>query len=221
MYKNLSSRNYTSKLSLLAVIVAIVSLGSVFTPVRSEDGIVPTCSQMCRESQDNCELSCSQLVGGAAKGEKRRECNRGCGKELHDCNLRCLNPTPRPTLKPEAYHDRACTNACDLKLIDCNEVCTKFTGGGVKSKKKTACRSECAESSEYCAMRCADPSLPKRLNYPAKPELSCSEDCGYKLRGCEAGCSVYIGGAAKSGKRSKCVSQCKTGYESCSGSCPE
>ena len=210
-----------NKLAQVAVLVIIVSSGLLLNPVRSEDNTVLSCPEKCEESRDNCEFSCSQLVGGGAKAEKRRECNRSCGKELEGCNVRCINPTPRPTLKPEAYHDRACTNACDLKLVDCNEVCTKFTGGGAKSEKKTRCRSECAESSEYCNKRCADPFLPKRLDFPGKPELSCSEDCDYKLQDCEAGCSVYIGGGAKSGKRARCVSQCKTGYETCSGSCSE
>lgn len=208
-----------NNLALLPLLMIIVSMGLLLNPALGEDEIELSCPQECEESRDNCELSCSQLVGGGAKAEKRRECNRGCGNELESCNVRCINPTPRPTLKPEAYHDRTCTNACDLKLVDCNEVCTKFTGGGAKSAKKTVCRNECAESSEYCNKRCADPSLPKRLNYPTKPELSCSEDCGYKLQHCESGCSVYIGGGAKSGKRAKCVSECKTSYETCSGSC--
>ncbi len=210
-----------NKIALISVLATIAMLGSFFNPAWGEEYIDLTCPQMCEESRDNCEFSCSQLIGGGAKAEKRRECNRGCGKELEGCNVRCLNPTPRPTLKPEAYHDRACRDACDLKLVDCNEVCTKYTGGGAKSGKKSVCRSKCAESSDYCKKRCADPSLPERLDYPEKPDLSCSEDCDYKLRHCKSGCSVYIGGGAKSGKRSKCVSGCKAGYKSCSGLCSE
>ncbi len=208
-----------SRLALIAILVIIIASGLLLNPARGEDGKILTCPQECEEQRDNCELSCSQLVGGGAKGEKRRECVRECGDELEGCNVRCLNPTPRPTLKPEAYHDRACSKACELKLVDCSEVCTKFTGGGAKSKKKTACRKECAESSEYCNKRCADPSLPKRQDYPPKPELSCSEDCGYKLEHCESGCSVYIGGGAKSAKRARCVTQCKASHDSCSGLC--
>lgn len=213
--------DYMNKLALLTVFIFIISSVLLLNPAWGQDEKVLTCPQKCKEGMVSCRFSCSQLVGGGAKAEKRRECNRGCGKELESCNVRCLNPTPRPTLKPEAYHDRDCSNACELKLVDCNEVCTKFTGGGAKSEKKTRCRNECAESSDYCNKRCADPSLPKRLNYPTKPELSCTEDCDYKLQDCKAGCSVYIGGGAKSGKRSKCVSECKADYEYCSGSCPE
>lgn len=209
------------KSAQIAVLAIIFSTGLLFHLTRSEENMELTCPEQCEESRNNCEFSCSQLVGGGAKAEKRRECKRDCGKELESCSVRCLNPTPRPTLKPEAYHDRACTKACDLKLVDCNEVCTKYTGGGAKSGKKAQCRNECAENSEYCNKRCADPTLPKRSDNKPKPELSCTEDCGYKLKHCEAGCSVYIGGGAKSGKRSKCVSECKEGYKSCSGSCPE
>jgi len=210
-----------NRLALLTLLILFATSVLVFSPALSGGEIILTCPQECEESKDNCELSCSQLVGGGAKGEKRRECIRECGTELRSCNKRCLNPTPRPTLKPEAYHDRVCLKACDLKLVDCNEVCTKHTGGGAKSKKKTACRKECAESSEYCGKRCADPSLPKRPDYTPKPELGCVEGCDYKLQHCEAGCSVYIGGGAKSAKRAKCISECKTNYESCPGLCKE
>ena len=216
-----SIRLSMKRLALLSLLAIFISFGFLFNHSMSEDEVILTCPEKCEESRGNCEFSCSQLVGGGAKGEKRRECKRECGEELEACKVRCINPTPRPTLKPEAYHDRACTNACELKLVDCNEVCTKFTGGGAKSEKKTECRNECAESSEYCGKRCADPSLPKRLNYPEKPDLSCSEDCGYKLQDCESGCSVYIGGGAKSAKRSRCVSQCKVDNEICSGKCSE
>ena len=210
-----------NRLGLLPLFIVIIASVLLMNFALGEDEKVLTCPEECEERRDNCEFSCSQLVGGGAKSAERRECKRECGRELEGCKVRCINPTPRPTLKPEAYYDRVCTNACDLKLVDCNEVCTKYTGGGAKSGKKTTCRRECAESAEYCNRRCADPSLPKRPDRIEKPELSCREDCDYKLQDCESGCSIYIGGGAKSGKRAKCVSQCKVRHEDCAGSCTD
>ena len=210
-----------NRLTTLYLFIVIAASGLLLQPLVSEEEEILSCPEECESSRNTCEHSCSQLKGGGAKGQKRRECTRECGVELEDCKVRCLNPTPRPTIKPEKYYDRACKNACDLKLVDCNEVCTKFTGGGAKSGKKTVCRRECAESSDYCNRRCADPSLPERLDYPEKPELSCTEDCDYKLQHCESGCSIYVGGGAKSGKRAKCLNQCKASFKSCTGICKE
>lgn len=215
------SDNYIYKAILLLVLTFFIASGLVLNTASSKDERPLSCPDECEESKKSCEQDCSQLVGGGAKSEKRRECKRECGTELESCNYRCLHPTPRPTLKPEAYHDRACARACKLKLTDCNEVCTKFTGGGAKSGKKAACRNDCSDSSEYCLKRCADPSLPKRTEVFEKPDLSCGEECDYKLQHCESGCSVYVGGGAKSEKRARCVSGCKDRFETCSDACTE
>ena len=212
---------HTSKIVFLVFLGLVTGSGLVLNLAQSEDQKLLTCPEECEDKRQACEQDCSQLVGGGAKSKERRECKRECGTELESCNYRCLHPTPKPTLKPEAYHDKACTRACELKLMDCNEVCTKFTGGGAKSGKKAACRDDCAESADYCAQRCADPSLPERTHVFDKPELSCREDCDFKLDHCRAGCSVYVGGGAKSEKRARCVDQCEERHVECSGACEE
>ena len=209
------------RLVFLTVWAVLVTSGVLLNQSIGEENTQLTCPGECEQSRESCEQGCSQLVGGGAKSAERRQCKRDCGNELEGCKERCLNPTPRPTIRPEAYHDRACTRACELKRVDCNEVCTKFTGGGAKSGKKAACRNECSESEDYCNKRCADPSLPKNPERMEKPELSCSEDCDYKLQHCEAGCSVYMGGGAKSSKKARCLSECNVTHESCSDSCSE
>lgn len=218
---NILSKRYFFKIVFLALLALVIGSGLVFNLAQSEDQKPLSCPEQCQDKLKGCEQDCSQLVGGGAKSKERRECKRECGTELESCNYRCLHPTPKPTLKPERYHDRACTRACELKQMDCNEVCTKFMGGGAKSGKKAACRNDCADSTDYCFKRCADPSLPERTNVFEKPELSCQEDCDFKLDHCKAGCSVYVGGGAKSGKRARCVSQCEERHGECSGSCAE
>ncbi len=185
---------------------------------KSED--VPlTCPQKCLESRKNCDLSCSQIVGGGAKSKERSMCVNECGTELDMCNERCLNPTPRPTLKPERYHDKSCARACELKAVDCNEVCTKYTGGGAKSDKKAICRKECSEGLENCKEWCVNPTPKPTLRPNPLEDKPCTEVCKYKLLDCEANCSKYLGGGAKSEKRSKCNIECRDVNDSCLSEC--
>lgn len=187
---------------------------------KAED-LPPTCPQKCTESKKNCELSCSQIVGGGAKSKERRECIKKCDAGLGECNERCLNPTPRPTLKPERYHDKSCTKSCELKATDCNEVCTKYTGGGAKSSKKAICRKECKEGLEDCKIWCVNPTPKPTLKPDPLANEPCPEKCKYKKLNCDSRCSVYMGGGAKSEKKSKCMSECRDFNDDCLSGCKD
>ena len=179
------------------------------------------CPETCVEKQKNCELSCSQIVGGGAKSEKRRECKRDCEQILKQCKGWCINPTPRPTLPPERYHDKSCPKACELKEKDCREVCTKYIGGGAKSEKRNICNIECAEELKNCKDWCVNPTPRPTLRTDPLADEPCSEKCRYKKLDCESGCSVYMGGGAKSGKKSKCMNECKDFNKKCMSECSE
>lgn len=180
-----------------------------------------TCPESCEESRRNCDLSCSQIVGGGAKADKRRECSSVCDDELVECNIRCANPTPRPTLKPEPYHDKSCSNRCEFKRKDCNESCTKYTGGGAKSARKTACISECAEKLGQCRDWCVNPT-PRPTREPEVYEDNpCAEACRAERIDCEETCSIYMGGGAEGGKRTECMNSCGEINDACMSSCAQ
>jgi len=207
--------------ALLSVLTIFITLAAVFSTAIGDNEPVLSCPEMCAGSREKCEDSCSQLVGGGAKSAKRRECIRECGVELEGCEDRCLNPTPRPTIKPEAYYDKACKNACEFKLADCYEVCTKYLGGGAKSGKRTTCRRECEESLDSCRDWCVNPTPRPDIKLDPYEDMPCPQVCKYKLDDCETRCSKYMGGGAKSGKRNKCIIECRDGFQECSGLCGE
>lgn len=185
----------------------------------SEDEI--SCPEKCVESRKNCDLSCSQIVGGGAKSKERRECVKACGGEQAECNDRCLNPTPKPSLKPERYHDKPCPNSCELKAKDCNQECTKYTGGGAKSAKKAICRQECSNGLSNCKNWCVNPTPKPTLKPNPLDNKPCPEVCKYKKLDCEANCSSFLGGGAKSEKRSACMNDCKDFNDNCLMECSE
>jgi len=206
----------------IVLILNAVFLLLIFFAMESKAEDPPTtCPQKCTESKKNCELSCSQIVGGGAKSKERRECVKNCDVGLGECNERCVNPTPRPSLKPERYHDKSCPRSCELTATDCNEVCTKYTGGGAKSGKKAICRKECSYGLEDCKNWCVNPTPKPTLKPDPLADEPCPEKCRYKKLYCEASCSVYMGGGAKSEKRSKCMSKCRNFNDECLSGCKD
>lgn len=203
------------------IINAVLLLLISFAMDSKSNDVPLTCPDKCIESRKNCEMSCSQIVGGGAKSKERRECVNNCEIGLDKCNGRCVNPTPRPTLKPERYHDKSCSRSCEFKATDCNEVCTKYTGGGAKSAKKAVCRKECSVGLEDCKNWCVDPTPKPTLKPDPLANEPCPEVCKYKKLYCEAGCSVYMGGGAKSEKRSECMSECRDSNDYCLSGCTE
>lgn len=203
------------------IINIVLLLMLVFTGFSKAEKAPLSCPDKCVESRKNCELSCSQIVGGGAKAKERRECVNECGVGLEECKERCINPTPRPSLKPERYHDKPCERGCELKATDCNEVCTKYTGGGAKSEKKAICRKECKEGLENCKNWCVNPTPKPTLKPKPIEDMTCPEVCKVKKLDCEAGCSVYLGGGAKSEKRSECMLECRDFNEGCLSGCEE
>ena len=209
---------------LVANILILFFLGFVVSNQAAEDNKshnAISCPDRCVESRKNCDLSCSQIVGGGAKSRERRECVRDCGAGLGECNERCLNPTPMPTLKPERYHDKSCPNACELKATDCNETCTKYTGGGAKSGKKAICRRDCRENLKNCKNWCANPTPRPTVEPGIYDGVPCGDVCNNKLMSCEETCTKFIGGGAKSGKRTKCNNECRGSFDKCSDLCSE
>ncbi|NIU86358.1 MAG: hypothetical protein GWN56_03390 [Nitrosopumilaceae archaeon] len=205
---------------VLLITITILLLLS-FVKLNNAQDTPISCPEKCLESRKNCNLSCSQIVGGGAKSKERRECVNECGVGLEECNERCINPTPRPTQIPERYHDKPCVRGCELKATDCNEVCTKYTGGGAKSKKKAICRRDCREGLQNCKNWCVSPT-PKPTPKPKPIEsMSCPEVCRIKKLDCESGCSVYLGGGAKSEKRSQCNVECREFNEECLAACSQ
>lgn len=180
-----------------------------------------TCPQKCVESRKNCDLSCSQIVGGGAKSRERRECVKECGGEQELCNDRCVNPTPRPTLKPEPYQNKSCANSCEFKAKDCNQQCTKYTGGGAKSGKKAVCRQNCTEGLSNCKNWCVNPTPKPTMRPNLLDDKPCPEVCEIKNFNCEANCTSYIGGGAKSEKRSICMNDCRVENDNCTNQCSE
>lgn len=206
-----------------ALLVLILFFAGLVIGSRAEDSKVEdeemSCPEMCVKSQKNCELSCSQIVGGGAKSKERRSCVKDCGGELEKCKVRCLNPTPKPTLKPERYHNKSCPNACEFKSKDCYQVCTKYTGGGAKSGDRARCQNECRESEEDCKNWCVNPTPKPTLKPDPLEGKPCPEVCGIKKLDCEANCSSFLGGGAKSSKRSECKNDCQNSFDECSDSC--
>jgi len=209
---------------LTVSVLIIIFIGLAISNHAQEDSDTEkeiSCPDRCIKIQKNCELSCSQIVGGGAKSRERRECMKSCGDDLEPCNERCLNPTPRPTLKPERYHDKTCSGACDFKAKDCYQVCTKYTGGGAKSGEKAKCQDECVQSKENCKNWCVNPTPKPTLGPDPLEGRPCPEVCSIKKLDCEANCSTFIGGGAKSGKRAECKNDCQENFDACSDSCVE
>ena len=207
-------------ISLLVPLIAftVVNIPS-FGAQEPEDVPEMTCQQSCDSARKNCELSCTQIVGGGAKSGKRRECVSACGDELGDCRLGCANPTPRPTLEPEAYHDRTCTDACVYKNRDCKENCTKYTGGGAKSVKRNACLQECGEKLGQCEDRCVKPAPGTQADAEPYKNNSCASMCAENRIDCEESCSIYTGGGALGGKRGECIVSCSNIENDCISTC--
>lgn len=204
-----------SLLILVLIVTALISYSQESNDKEDDN----SCPQKCIQSQKNCELSCSQIVGGGAKSRERRECIQSCGDELEPCNERCLNPTPKPTLKPERYHDKGCPDACEFKAKDCYQVCTKYTGGGAKSGDKARCQQVCRDGMANCKDWCVHPTPKPTLPPDPLEGKSCPEVCNIKEMDCETNCSTFIGGGAKSGKRAQCVNDCADSNDECLSEC--
>ena len=212
-------RKYVAALLIIFVIMTLAFIS--YAQESGDKDKEVSCPNKCITSQKNCELSCSQIVGGGAKSKERRACIKDCGDELEPCKQRCLNPTPKPALKPERYHDKSCPNACEFKSKDCYQVCTKYTGGGAKSGDRARCQNECRQSEEDCKHWCVNPTPKPTLRPDPLENKTCPEVCNIKKFDCEANCSSFIGGGAKSSKRSECMNDCQDSYSECSDFCLE
>ena len=206
---------------LPALLITVISLILCIYVVRAGDdpGEV-SCPASCAESRKNCELSCSQIMGGGVESGKKRECMAACPGEEVSCNERCANPTPRPTLKPKAYSDRSCSDACEYMNRDCKEDCTKHVGGGASGVKRAKCENECDTEIDKCISSCSNPS-PAPVNDPAVYENNpCSDACTSERGKCEGTCSMFSDDGANGGKRGECMSGCEGAEYSCLEACP-
>lgn len=202
------------------IVTVLVAVSAVGAPGEDPEAGM-SCPEECDLSRQNCETACSQIKGGGAKAGKRRECERECADEREQCGYRCLHPTPKPTLRPERYHDKSCADACALKKSDCYQSCTKYTGGGAMGQKRAECRQDCESAESDCESWCVNPT-PRPTREPSPYSgLSCPQICGQKLSDCEQGCSKFKGGGAKSQMRNRCISECGDINDSCLNDCSE
>lgn len=204
-----------------ALILSVLSIVICICIARAADdpGEV-SCPGVCAESRKNCELSCSQIMGGGVESGKRRECFGVCADEEVSCNERCLNPTPRPTIKPGAYSDKPCSGACEFTSKDCKVNCTKYMGGGASGVKRMKCENDCDDELGKCMNRCSNPS-PAPVMDPAVYENNpCSGACSSELEKCEGTCAMFSGEGENGGKRGECMTGCKGAEYNCLESCP-
>jgi hypothetical protein len=179
-----------------------------------------SCPDSCDNSRKNCELSCSQIVGGGVESGKKRECYEACANEEVGCDERCLNPTPRPTLKPESYSDETCAGACEFRRRDCIQACTRHVGGGAASVERANCETSCGEALDKCNNLCANPAPPPSFDPQVFEDNPCSGTCAEKLGGCEGNCSMFSREGDDGGKRGECMRGCKDVEYNCLSSCP-
>ncbi|MFI5321949.1 MAG: hypothetical protein ACHQ6U_00120 [Thermodesulfobacteriota bacterium] len=178
-----------------------------------------SCPDSCENTGKNCQLSCSQMMGGGVANEKKRQCSEACDKEVTGCVKRCANPTPRPTIKPKPYHDKSCADVCEYRNRDCAEDCTKYMGGGAASVKKTACLNECGEKLDKCTDFCANPGALPTFSPEVYKNTPCSDTCGEKRMECEGTCGMFTDQGAGGGKRGECFQGCKKAEYDCLGAC--
>lgn len=209
-------------LPVLILITLISFMPRVYISRGAEaaDGSQGTsCPESCESDRKNCQLSCSQIMGGGVANEKKRECSQACDKELTGCIKRCANPTPRPTMKPGPYHDKSCTGVCEYENKDCAEDCTKYTGGGAASLKKSACLKDCSEKLDSCIDICANPGPVPTFRPGVYKNNPCAGACGEKRRECEGTCEMFTNQGVGGGKRGECLQGCKKTEYDCLGSC--
>lgn len=174
-----------------------------------------SCPGECSEARKNCELSCSQIVGGGVDSNKRQRCIAKCGDEEGACNVRCANPTPKPTPKPKAYHDKTCADACEYKNRDCQESCSQFIGGGAQSAKRNVCIKDCGTVLTQCKDWCVNPTPPPTRAPQVRKDSPCAPECGTGRAQCEETCGMY----QDTGKREACASGCQEAEYDCLDAC--
>jgi hypothetical protein len=179
-----------------------------------------SCPESCAGSRKNCELSCSQIVGGGVESGKKRECFGACADEEVSCNERCLNPTPRPTLKPGAYSDESCSGACGFMSRDCKEACTKHVGGGAAGVERAKCENACDNELDKCTSRCSSPTPAPVIDPGVYENNPCSGECSSELEKCEGTCAMFSGEGENGGKRGECMTGCKGAEYNCLEACP-
>jgi hypothetical protein len=195
--------------SLLLVIFVHVALAA-------DDAPELTCPESCDDSRKNCELSCTQIMGGGVESGKKRECMVACADAEVACDESCLHPTPRPAPKPAPYSDKTCSSACDYKNRDCKVNCTKHTGGGAAGVERAKCERDCDDVLDKCSDLCANPAPAPAFDPEVLENNPCSATCSAGLGECEANCSMFSG---EGGKRGECMQGCKTAEYECLSSC--
>lgn len=186
----------------------------------ADDSGEVSCPESCAGSRKNCELSCSQIMGGGVESGKRRECFGACATEEVSCNERCLNPTPRPTLRPGAYSDESCSGACEFRSRDCKVNCTKHTGGGASGVERAKCENACDSERGKCMNLCSDPSPAPVIDPGVYENNPCSGACSSGLEKCEGTCAMFSGEGENGGKRGECMTGCKGAEYQCLEACP-
>ena len=207
-------------LILMPVLSLVLCIGSARGADGPDGSPRNSCPESCDNSRKNCELSCSQIVGGGVESGKKRECYEACAGEKAGCDEGCINPTPRPTLEPEPYSDKTCAGACEFRRRDCIQACTRHIGGGAASVDRANCENACGQELDKCSGQCASPAAPPTYGPQVFENNPCAGSCAEKLGACEGNCSMFAGDGKDGGKRGECMSGCKNVENDCLSSCP-
>jgi len=47
------------------------------------------CARLCQQTYPQCNLACSEMVGGLTTAKQREKCLNNCNQTLKDCYLTC------------------------------------------------------------------------------------------------------------------------------------
>jgi hypothetical protein len=212
-------RKLLPALILIPLLSVMPRINMSWEAVAKDDTEEMSCPESCEDSLENCRMSCSQIVGGGVASEKRKQCSDACDKGLTDCNRGCINPTPRPTMKPGPYHDKPCTGICEYKNKDCAQACTKYTGGAAASVKKSACLKDCGDKLDKCNYMCVNPETAPTFSPGVYENNPCAGPCGEKRKECEGTCGMFTDQGEGAGKRGECLQGCRDVEHNCLDSC--
>jgi hypothetical protein len=48
-----------------------------------------SCARLCQSTYANCNMACSQMIGGARTASQREQCLNNCNQTLADCYSTC------------------------------------------------------------------------------------------------------------------------------------
>ena len=84
------------KTAIVLVVAVVLLSGCALTPQTPAPAIpelttseAKACARTCQSIYAQCNLACSQMVGGAATAQQRKQCLNNCNQTLADCYSTC------------------------------------------------------------------------------------------------------------------------------------